>query len=40
MYRLARHQVGVEGAVVLVADIGEVIIGKGRIEVSPFAIDA
>ncbi len=40
MYRLARHQVGVERAIVLVADIGEVIVGESRIKMPPFAIDA
>ena len=38
--RLPRHQKGVERAVILIADIGEMIIGKGRIEVLAAAIDA
>ncbi len=29
--RLPRHQKGVERLVVLIADIGEVIVGKGRV---------
>ena len=38
--RLPRHQKGIERAVILIADIGEVVVGKGRIEVLAVAIDA
>ena len=38
--RLARHQEGIERAVVVIADIGEMVVGKGRIEMPALAIDA
>src|SRR5947207_14899270 len=38
--RLARHQEGVERAIILIADIGEVIIGKCRIEVAAVTTNA
>ena len=40
LHRLPRHQVSVERAVVLIADIGEVIVGECRIEMPALAIDA
>ena len=38
--RLPRHQIGIERAVVFIADVGEVIVGKGRIEMLADAVDA
>jgi len=34
------HQVGVQCAVILIGNVGEVIVGKRRIEVLPLAIHA
>ena len=38
--RRPRHQIGVERPVVVVGDIGEMIVGKGRIELLAVAVDA
>ena len=37
---LPRHQIRVQRAVVLIADIGEMIVGKGRVQMPAAAIDA
>ena len=38
--RLPRHQVSVKRAIILIADIGEMIVGKCRVEMPAVAIDA
>ena len=38
--RLPCHQVGIKGVVIVVGNVREVVVGEGRIEVLPVAIDA
>jgi hypothetical protein len=40
MHRLPGHQERIERPVVVIADIGEMVIGKGRIEMLPVTTDA
>ena len=40
MNRLPCHQIGIERPVIVVRDVGEMIVGKGRVEMPAVAVDA
>ena len=40
VHRRAGHQIRIKRIIVLVGDVGEMIIGKGRIKMLPFPVDA